>query len=66
MISTAGNYGAVIAASAYTSALIFTLMLHPRGMRSLEFANYANIMDIKNSLQSDQLKEIWNTDYKNL
>ena len=46
--------------------LIFTLILQPKGVRSFEYANYATIMDIKNSLQRDQLKEIWNTDYKKL
>jgi hypothetical protein len=35
-------------------------------VKSLEHANYATIMDIKNSLQRDQIKEIWNTDYKKL
>ena len=43
--------------------LIFTLMIQPKGVKSFEYANYATVMDIKNSLQRDHLKEIWNTDY---
>ena len=44
--------------------LVFTLVLHPRGVRSLEFADYNSLLEIKNTLNTQALKEIWDTNYR--
>ena len=44
--------------------LTFTLVFHPRGVKSLEFADYNSLLDIINYLNTQSLKDIWNTNYK--
>ena len=46
--------------------LSLTLVFHPKGVKSLEYANYASIIDLKNTLEQNQLKVIWNTQFKEL
>ena len=46
--------------------LIITLIYQPRGVKSLEHMDYQSLLDIKNSINQHQLKEIWNTNYKHL
>ena len=46
--------------------LIITLICHPKGVKSLEYADYNSIVDIKNSLNQDCIKNIWNSQYKQL
>ena len=44
--------------------LVFTLIFHPKGVRSLKYADCSSIMDIKNSMDQRTLKELWNKNYK--
>ena len=44
--------------------LVLVLILHPGGVRSLEFADYNSLLEIKNTLSTQALKEIWDTTYK--
>ena len=47
-------------------ALIITLIQQPKGVKSLAHTDYQTLMDIKNCASKNQLKEIWNSDYKHL
>ena len=46
--------------------LVFTLIYHPRGVKSLVYADYNSLADYKNSLNKDILADIWKSDYKKL
>mgnify|MGYP001790924634 FL=1 len=50
----------------FVLVLIITLIYQPRGVKCLEHMDYQSLLDIKNSLNQNQLKEIWNNDYKHL
>ena len=45
-------------------AFIITLIYQPRGVKSLEHMDYQSLVDIKNTLNQQQLKEIWINNYK--
>ena len=50
----------------FVLVLIITLIYQPRGVKCLEHMDYQSLLDIKNSMNQNQLREIWNNDYKHL
>ena len=50
----------------FVLVLIITLICQHRGVKCLEHMDYQSLLDIKNSMTQNQLKEIWSNDYKHL
>ena len=46
--------------------LIFTLMYQPRGVTSLAYMDVNSLLEVKNSINRDYLKDIWNRQFKTL
>jgi len=46
--------------------LIFTLMYQPRGVPSLAYMDVNYLLEVKNSINRDYLKDIWNRQFKTL
>ena len=50
----------------FVLVLIITLIRQNRGVKCLKHMDYQSLLDVKNSMTQNQLKEIWSNDYKHL